>query len=190
MDGFPARLIDFIQCRKGCGSLTIESAHNESALIAQGILRCPQCSSVYPIHNGILDILESNDPMDERSRFEVKIRDEIARELEHQFAETDAFANDTEVSSTLRRLGSIQGKSILELGCGTERFTRALLKGGGTVVAIAFSRDSLSANANRLPDTENAGFIHADVSKIRSKKTVSIWRSPPCTRIFPIRKHD
>ncbi len=170
MEGFPARLIDFIQCSKGCGSLDIEKGQNEAGVITQGILRCSQCCAEYPIHNGILDILDSNESMDDRSCFEMKIRDEIARESKHQFAEIDDFANDTEVSSTLRKLGWLQGKCILELGCGTGRFTRKLINGGATVVAIDFSLDSLSANAKRLEDTEKAGLIHADVSKISLKE--------------------
>jgi ubiquinone/menaquinone biosynthesis C-methylase UbiE len=108
--------------------------------------------------------------MDARSIFEMDKRDEIARISEQQSTDAYESTDDTEVSSTLRRLGRLPGKCILELGCGTGRFTRKLIKGGGTVVAIDFSRDSLSASAKGLPDSESAGFIHADVSKISVKE--------------------
>jgi SAM-dependent methyltransferase len=169
MKEFPVRLIDFIQCNKGCGSLEMVGAKTGATSIQEGALRCPDCMSTYRIRDGILEMLDLTHPIDPRSLFELHKRDEIAQESGEVPIPGNESDDISEVTSTLKRLGDRREKSILELGCGTGRFTRELVKDCAYVMAVDFSRSSLLVNTGRMPDNEKVGFIIADVSRLRLK---------------------
>jgi ubiquinone/menaquinone biosynthesis C-methylase UbiE len=56
----------------------------------------------------------------------------------------------------------VQGKRVLELGCGNGKTAAALLRAAGEVVAIDFSRRGLEACRRTLPDP-NLLLVEADV---------------------------
>lgn len=165
MKGFPARLIDFIQCNKGCGGLETEKVNGNGTLIFNGALKCPNCNNIYRISDGILEMLDKAEPMDSQSQFEMRIRDEIAKDSK-EILSGNVLHDKLEVYSTLKRLGETKGKSVLELGCGSGRFTRKLAENSGCVLAIDFSHLSLLLNRDTLPRTMNVGLVLADASKL------------------------
>lgn len=73
-----------------------------------------------------------------------------------------------EVQQTLRHLGNLEGKVIVEYGCGTGRFTTELLERGATVLAVDFSLASLRVLQRKLPSDAKIGLVCADASRLRT----------------------
>lgn len=135
--------------------------------IRSGTLRCTACAARYTISEGILGLLENNTVLDEDSARERRIRDAKARAAE-KHPEPGATPDDAmEIDSTLSRLGGLEGKAVLELGCGSGRFTRRLAARCRAVLAIDFSRESLRQAARTLVSARaTTGLVQADVSRL------------------------
>lgn len=161
--GFPVRLIDTVRCTKDGGRLRLDRPEGGADSIAEGKLHCEKCGVVYRIENGILEMLEDAAQLNERSRFEMATRD---AEAVHEVDPND-LRGSMEVPRTLALLGNTDGKRLLEIGCGTGRYTRALAGRCDALLAVDFSRDSLLANASALPPGEKVGFVWADASRLR-----------------------
>jgi SAM-dependent methyltransferase len=115
----------------------------------------------------VLGLLENEAVGDARSAREQRIRDAKAGEA----AEADdpgATPDDAmEIASTLARLGRLEGKAVLELGCGSGRFTRRLAARSRAVLAVDFSRESLRQAARTLVTAgAQVGLVQADVSRL------------------------
>lgn len=79
----------------------------------------------------------------------------------------DSYTN-TQISETrLRRmlgdLERIKGKLILEIGCGSGRFTEILLKYGAVVVSVDMS-DAVIANKKNFPISDDHHIVQADMN--------------------------
>lgn len=61
-------------------------------------------------------------------------------------------------------IGDVQGKSVLDLGCGTGRHTTWLVDAGASVTAVDFSEGML-AEARRKPGMNSVSFIAHDLHK-------------------------
>ena len=164
--GFPIEFIDLVRCCKDGGLLKADDSDRDKKFIVSGEVVCQQCGTTYEISEGILDLFSVVRPRDERSLFEVQQRDRMAEEVRHTSVRENNIMDEMEVPSTLKRLGDTVGKSILELGCGTGRFTRLLTETCDLILAVDFSRKSLLVNARNLPQCENVGLIQADVSRL------------------------
>lgn len=162
--GFPLALGDLITCQKDSGSLLLEDAPESEAQIAGGSLRCTTCSAKYRIEQGLLDLLAHQKPLDNISAKERAARNSEAETYDNRF---EGFRNDTEIPSTLERLGDLSESIVLELGCGTGRFTTRLLKTAKQVIALDFSRQSLLILGDRIEDASNIGLVLADATQIR-----------------------
>lgn len=67
----------------------------------------------------------------------------------------------------------IDARTIVDLGCGTGRLTRSLLRPGRTVVGIDPSRTML-AYARRQPGAESVTWLHGDASSIAPTATADL----------------
>jgi ubiquinone/menaquinone biosynthesis C-methylase UbiE/uncharacterized protein YbaR (Trm112 family) len=167
--GFPLRLIDFIRCDKDAGALKPEEAELKESAILEGGVRCIRCRTLYRINEGILDMFDPCGLLNDRSIFELKMRDSMASSLfDHDSAENNE-EDAMEVPSTLRKMGRTVGKKILELGCGTGRFTRHLERGCDSLIAIDFSFDSLRVASKRISSNGKVGLVRADISNMKLK---------------------
>lgn len=72
-------------------------------------------------------------------------------------------ANQAEMIPTLSELQRLAGASVLELGCGTGRYTVPVLRECRTLVAVDVSLESLRVLAGKLPDDREVGLVQADI---------------------------
>ena len=84
----------------------------------------------------------------------------------------DSYTNTQITEKRLSRLvgdlSSLKGKFVLEIGCGSGRFTEILLKYGAKVVSVDMST-AVIANKNNFPITEDHLIIQADMNKLPFK---------------------
>ncbi len=169
LKGFPVSLLSHVRCNKDAGALAVEETASGAAnFIINGAVHCLACGARYSIQEGILDLLEIATLQDDRSQLEMQVRDAKAKtEVSSQNRGIDDIL---EMEASLARLGPGTGKIILELGCGTGRFTRQLAQRFDAVLALDFSMESLRANILTLAsERNNVGFVRADINQLHLK---------------------
>jgi SAM-dependent methyltransferase len=166
--GFPAELLPLLRCPKDQLALSLEQPEWEDGSINGGRLKCIGCGKHYPIRNGIAILLETQD-LDEESQREQRIRDEANRSdfqpgvPVHEWTESDA--DRMEMLPTLGATAIERGQAVLELGCGSGRYTLPMAKAGAVLLALDFSMESLRALAQRLPRGATVGLVQADATR-------------------------
>jgi ubiquinone/menaquinone biosynthesis C-methylase UbiE len=140
------RLAPRLRCPHCRGELTIQP----------GSFCCRSCSRNFPITNGVLRFVESEDYA-ENFGFEwtkyarTQLDDEISNVSERQFLESTGF-NPAE----------FEGKWILDIGCGMGRFAEVASRWGANVVGIDLSLASDVA-ARNLSMRENVWICQTSV---------------------------
>jgi SAM-dependent methyltransferase len=161
MPGSPATaLLSLVRCPQDGGELL---------LAGRGAAVCVLCGTSFGIRDGILDLLGVDEPDNGLSRVEMAARDNDAR-TEHPRGLPSwhpRWRNELEVPATMRRVGDVSGRTVLELGCGTGLYTRLLTERGARVLAVDFSLESLHVNRAHLPAGAVASFVRVDVSGFR-----------------------
>ena len=168
---FAAGFLSLVRCMRDGGDLQLADGPAGLSGGANIEARCERCGESYPVRDGILDLLGDSEPTDDRSRLEMHARDQDARN-NHPYGLPPwhpPWRDALEVAPTLRRLGSVRERTVLELGCGTGLYTRLLVQRGARVLAVDFSLDSLRINRAHLPSGSAAAFVRADVSRLRLK---------------------
>ncbi len=161
--GFPKQLLATLVCQKDQLALRVEEQIASQTHIIDGVLHCDSCAQQYVISGGIVNFLEGQAGVTDVMQDEIVSRDtEAARynaKLETRYAK--------EVPSTLNALGDVSGKTVIEYGSGTGRFTKEIAQDATAVLAIDFSRASLEWARDNL-EMDNVGFVLADASQIQT----------------------
>lgn len=95
----------------------------------------------------------------------------------NQFLKTqlDSYTQTSISEDRLKRifgnLGDMKGKLILELGCGSGRFTEVLLKFGARVVSVDMS-SAVYANKKNFPVNDSHIIVRADMNNLPFKRNV------------------
>jgi predicted RNA methylase/uncharacterized protein YbaR (Trm112 family) len=161
---FPVGLLSLIRCPFDGGILELpKSCSGDSIQTAE--VSCRECQAFYHIRDGILDLVKHAQEMDSRSLFEMAVRDRHAASEDR--GEAGGQDDRLDVIETLRHVGHVKGKTVLELGCGTGIYTEAMASQGATIVACDFSMNSLRATARRLSPTGRVALVRADVGNFR-----------------------
>ncbi|HLZ65027.1 MAG TPA: class I SAM-dependent methyltransferase [Aliidongia sp.] len=153
---FPRHLLALLRCSRDGGKLATEGPAKTGAYgIIDARLRCLCCPAEYTIENGIARMLDGTlTPEDEH---EIAIRD-----VEFAFAEPAPFVPPAkgwrsvlsdliEIPPFLSALEPLDGRRVLEIGCGDGRFTMLMAQRGADVLAIDFSINALRKLAMWLP---------------------------------------
>jgi SAM-dependent methyltransferase len=164
--GFPTQLIDWLRCREDGDVLAASSSKGISTpgRIMTGALRCRSCDRRYPIRDGILCLLDPS-TLDDVSAVERAQRDIEAEEYERSLAQRPSFTA-MEMRPTLGALAADRANSILELGCGTGRYTVPLSRASRALMAVDFSEASLRILARKLDADSAVGLVLADITKL------------------------
>ena len=151
-------LLDWLRCPESGSPLALDVTLEDGDEIIEGTLRSPE-GREYPIVRAIPRFVPSDDYSGtfsfEWKRHSVTLLDSHGSHgrSEHDFADRVSFP-----------LESLDGKLVLDAGCGMGRFAEVSLKHGAVLVGIdlSYAIDEAFGNLSKYP---NAHFIQADVFK-------------------------
>jgi SAM-dependent methyltransferase/uncharacterized protein YbaR (Trm112 family) len=163
--GFPSTLVPLLRCPlHDCELLLVPRDRVEVGdRLIRGELRCHDQGHEYRIREGILDLVNEVE-LDTESAYERRLRDDEAERYD-RFTGSESHSA-MEMLPMLSALAPLERQTVLELGCGTGRFTLKITPEVGAVLAVDFSLESLRVLASRLPDDAPVGLAHADVTKL------------------------
>lgn len=168
--GFPTSLLSLLLCTYDGGFLGIvgKSSYASDGHIVNGILRCKLCCREYRINDGVVCLLDDK-LMDEESSHERRLRDEQAKGSgSYSLSEQLHKMNVMEISPTLDDLQLSSDQVMLELGCGTGRYTLAIMNACQIkmFLAVDFSLASLRVLAQKLSPQWPVGLVQADIARL------------------------
>lgn len=153
---FPAALLPLVRCFHGGGTLAAAGD------VEDGSARCSCCGRDYPIAQGILSLLDAK-ALDGESANEMRVRDQDGGFDARHGAR--GGMDEAERVPTLQQLAPLEGATVLDLGCGTGRYTLPLLEKCKALIGADFSRGLLRALAAKLADDPRVGLVQADVTR-------------------------
>ena len=161
---FPKKALKLLYCPCGEGELSLVSDIKEEQVINGEVICSLNSSHKYQITGGILKLMPKDGDLDEYTQSEIKARDNQAGGYDERLS--SRF--DKELPSTLKIIGSVDGKKVIEYGCGTGRITSHLF-GAELLVALDFSCESLNILAQKSKDQQNLALIQSGVTTIKIK---------------------
>ena len=158
-------VLDLLACPHCTGGVTLDinpTQHNEDEII-EGTLKCTSCSKEYPITNGIPRFVKKDENYAENFGFQWhKFREtQIDRFGNHDLSRT-RLLKDTQWSPEF-----IQGKVILDAGCGAGRFADELGQSGARVIACDLS-GAVDACKKTVDDPQGYSPNRGDVTVIQA----------------------
>lgn len=161
--GFARELLQLIRCPQDEGVLLLPGGGDEA--IRSGEVHCAQCGNVYPIRNGILDLMPGREVIDPISAHEIRSRDDEAENY-HTYCTTTS--DGKEIPPTLELVACVAGKKMVELGCGTGRYSARLSREASQFIGVDFSINSLAVLAKSLPSGGSTGLVRADATRFKT----------------------
>jgi SAM-dependent methyltransferase len=159
---FAVDLLRLLRCPHGSGRLV---ATSDERAIVDGVVRCECCAREYRVSQGILSLVDASALHPEGAN-EMGIRDRDTAGYDAEIARIGKV-DDAETIPTMQELGPLGSTTVLELGCGTGRYTLRMLPECGALLATDFSLGSLLALARKLPDGDpRIGLVQADITRL------------------------
>jgi SAM-dependent methyltransferase len=163
---FPISLLPLVRCTKDAGVLSVPGQEAE-ALLVEGRARCATCGAEFTIRAGILDMLGEGKVADAESAHEHDMRDIEAPTSRGAPGVPSSVVDELEIASTMRHLGEVTGRTVLELGCGAGVYTRLLALSHARVLAVDFSWAHLQLSAQQAIYPQRVGLVRADVATLK-----------------------
>jgi len=161
--GFPKDLIAIIRCPRDGGAFHVDLQSPRDRVL-NGEVTCAACGFSYQIRNGILRLLPGQQTLDSVVRDEQKVRDDLAEGYEAHFSK---WENDTEFNALFSAPVLMREKKILDLACGTGRFTRCIAAVASATIAADLSEGSLLVFASKIPQEVKIGLVWGDAVQLR-----------------------
>ncbi len=156
-------------CKNGLSLVEKEATDNE---VIRGLLECKDCGKSFAIVRGVPRMIVD---LDGRKELAKSWGYEWERVAEGRL-ETDTYYGQTEeeeIASFCRYLGistdSLQGKVILDAGCGYGRLTRALNRFGAEVYGIDIA-SSIERTYEYCKSASNVHILQADIVDLPFRK--------------------
>jgi len=153
-------LLEILACPKCKGQLSIDDADE---IIKSGELACAGCSAVYPIVNGIPRFV----PVDNYAASFGYQWNEFRKEQIDSFNGTTLSA-DRFWSETGWKPEQLEGRWVLDVGCGAGRFLDAASQSEAEIVGLDLS-SAIDAAKENLKDRPNVHFIQASIYELPFK---------------------
>jgi 2-polyprenyl-3-methyl-5-hydroxy-6-metoxy-1,4-benzoquinol methylase len=139
--GFKSDFLPLLACPHCQSDLRLGSAEDADAVVMSGELVCPNGHS-FPIQGGIARFVES-EWYAENFGFEWNVHN-----LTQLDSETSSESEETFIEKTGFTKQDLEGKLVLDVGCGMGRFSDVVSRWGATVVGIDLTSAVDAANAN------------------------------------------
>ena len=145
--GFPTKFLHLLRCPEDSGQLDLsQQTLVDHGGIVEGSVSCAVCGRQYRIENGIVRLMKGNVTRENEREIELK-------DLEYE-AMPEAFTppasgwrsvllDRLEIPPHLNALAPLNGRMILEIGCGDGRFTMLMAQLGADVLAVDISQEGL-----------------------------------------------
>lgn len=140
-------LVELLVCPKSGEPLTLEAGEVDGTEILSGALVAPASGHRYPILNGVARFVEQHYAASFGLQWNRHRRTQLDTARHRQSAER--FWGETGFSP-----GSLAGATMLDVGCGTGRFSGVAADAGARVVGLDLSEavDAAFENVGRLPN--------------------------------------
>ncbi|MCL5958556.1 MAG: class I SAM-dependent methyltransferase [Chloroflexi bacterium] len=162
-----ADLVADLRCPADGAPLAIQDLGHAGSLISRSTIACTVCGTAFQVADGITDlrVLVGDERVVAAKRKEIAVRDSEAHEVYDRIV--GGYRTRLEAECILRNLGSVAGKMILDLGCGTGRITRWLVERGAQVIGIDYSIASLREAQDKVGgDGRGLDLLAADVTAL------------------------
>ena len=150
-------LLDLLCCPNCQGELRLESAGSVNGDAPSGNFECARCQARYPVQNGVPRFVSANG-QDDQFGFQW-----------NRFRRTQLDSSSGLPISRQRFFNQagwpaeeLQGKLVLDVGCGAGRFAEVALAAGARVVAVDFS-SAADACLENLGPCSSLGILQADL---------------------------
>lgn len=152
---FPRTLLPTVLCSRDAGRLSLTREVRSGPVgVIDGTLRCAKCSAEYPIEGGIARLMVNS--LTDEDKHEIAMKDDEYAAMSDVFEPPElgwrsVFMDLIEIPPHLADLKPLEGRRVVELGCGDGRFTMLMALLGAEVLAVDFSYAGLRKLARRLP---------------------------------------
>jgi SAM-dependent methyltransferase len=165
--GFPRALVELLRCPADGSELAV-AAPPDAAQIVDGLLSCARCGATVPVVAGMVRLL-APESLEGEEAHEMNLRDAQTRVLssERERAYWAGLYSSRETRSTLAALAPGSGDTVVDLGCGTGRYTSLLAGACRRVLAVDFSLESLRWLLRENTPGPNVGLVHGDITRLR-----------------------
>ena len=155
-----ASALEVLRCPNCRGALETTAEQQDGAEIVRGQLVCTKCRAAFPILRGVPRFVSSDSYAD---AFSFEWNEHRTTQLDSATGKTDSL--DRFTKSLGFPLADLNGKLVLDVGCGTGRFAEIALEHGATVVGVDLSLavDSAYTNIGTHPRMH---IVQADVFKL------------------------
>lgn len=150
------RLLQWLRCPQCRGELCLEAHHAEKGEVLEGQLSCASCKQAFPILRGIPRFVAS-DGYARSFSFQWTVHRRTQLDTETSFESETDFSLKTGWSKQ-----DLDGKIVLDVGCGMGRFLDVAARWGGEVIGIDVSQ-AVEAAYENLGKRDNVHIIQADV---------------------------
>ena len=150
-------LVALLRCPDDGGDLRVSAGTPPGgAAVKHGELRCATCGRGFPIEDGIVSLLpaafgRTSAPAEGDLLRQMQARDDEACCYDELY---DDDGHRFELDTYLARLAPRPGERVLDIGCGTGRFTKEYAGAVGEVVGADFSVASLRRLLARGPSVQ------------------------------------
>ncbi len=160
------KLLEILICPVCKSGLELKNTKVENGEIKEGKIICKSCDSEYPVFNYIPRFVKNDKYVDNFS-FEWNL---------HRKTQLDSFSGTDESEETFKKrtgfdTGNLKGKLVLDVGCGSGRYSEVAGKYGANVIGIDLSY-SVDAAFKNLGSKKNIHIIQADVFELPFKEEI------------------
>jgi SAM-dependent methyltransferase len=156
--------LDVMVCPNCAGAFEIERDEVRGDEIVEGRLTCRQCMVSYPIRGSVGRFVpQENYSSSFGIQWNLFRRDQVDK-FSGTTLSRDRFLQETEWTSE-----SVEGRLLLDVGCGAGRFTEIALSLGAKVIAVDLS-SAVDACHSNFPDHPNLTVIQASLFDLPIRK--------------------
>lgn len=178
-------LLDLLVCPTCQVALTLSAGTWEGAEVRQGTLQCSQCGTSYPIRDAVPRFVPDAGYA-KNFGFEWTIHRQTQLDTTQSHDSEDAMRQKTGFTPD-----DLRGQLVLDVGCGSGRFSEVATRWGATVVGIDLS-EAVDSCYRNLGDRPNMHVVQASVFQLpfrrgtfdRAFSIGVLHHTPDCRKAF------